>query len=174
MQVFCWWSQCKTPLFQSNGWLNLPHSVAQWLAHSVSTQKVAGSKLRSGKIKCGIFTVHQNSYVVLVVQCLPPSPGMIIPVGHIAFLNSKITTAYYWIYVSTDINECASSPCQNGGTCSDLVNSYTCNCAGGFTGGNCQTSKLSVNSYLTSVYLLYLINNSSHSYTCKTLLILFW
>ena len=88
-------------------------------------------------------------------------------------LNSKITTAYYWIYVSTDINECASSPCQNGGTCSDLVNSYTCNCAGGFTGGNCQTSKLSVNSYLTSVYLLYLINNSSHSYTCKTLLILF-
>jgi len=39
---------------------------------------------RSGYIKCGIFTVHLNSYVVLVVQCLglgpcPLSPGMVYP-----------------------------------------------------------------------------------------------
>ena len=42
-----------------------PGLVAQWLSHSASTQKVAGSNPRSG-----ISTVHLNSYVVLVVQCL--------------------------------------------------------------------------------------------------------
>lgn len=31
-----------------------------------------------------------------------------------------------------DINECQSSPCQNGGTCVDLENSYACYCPDGF------------------------------------------
>src|SRR6185436_1668564 len=29
-------------------------------------------------------------------------------------------------------------PCQNGGTCVDGVNAYTCNCPAGWTGTNCQ------------------------------------
>ena len=33
-----------------------------------------------------------------------------------------------------EIIECASNPCQNGATCVDLVNGYTCNCVAGFTG----------------------------------------
>ena len=40
-----------------------------------------------------------------------------------------------------DINECSSGPCQNGGTCVDGVNRYTCSCAPGYTGINCQTSR---------------------------------
>ena len=39
------------------------------------------------------------------------------------------------------IDECASSPCQNGGTCVDGVNEYSCTCAAGYTGTNCETSK---------------------------------
>ena len=27
-----------------------------------------------------------------------------------------------------DIEDCASSPCVNGGSCEDRVNEYTCNC----------------------------------------------
>ena len=27
-----------------------------------------------------------------------------------------------------DVDECLSSPCQNGATCRDYVNSYTCTC----------------------------------------------
>ena len=45
-----------------------------------------------------------------------------------------------------DIDECASSPCQNGGTCSDsttdpsvfFVHSYGCACIAGFEGPNCE------------------------------------
>lgn len=43
---------------------------------------------------------------------------------------------------SPDINECASLPCQNDGTCSDLVNGYTCACAVGCTGINCETGNV--------------------------------
>ena len=40
-----------------------------------------------------------------------------------------------------DIDECLSAPCQNGGSCTDAVNSYTCACAPGYMGPECQTSK---------------------------------
>ena len=43
----------------------------------------------------------------------------------------------------SDISECASSPCQNGGTCRDLVNAFTCDCAAGYEGIHCQSSKCS-------------------------------
>ena len=36
--------------------------------------------------------------------------------------------------------ECYPNPCQNGGTCNDHVNSYTCTCAPGFIGTDCETS----------------------------------
>uniref|UniRef100_A0ABM0M578 Fibropellin-1-like n=1 Tax=Saccoglossus kowalevskii TaxID=10224 RepID=A0ABM0M578_SACKO len=38
-----------------------------------------------------------------------------------------------------DINECASNPCLNNGTCVDGVDSYVCNCVVGYSGDNCQT-----------------------------------
>ena len=32
------------------------------------------------------------------------------------------------LFSISDIDECASSPCQNGGTCIDEVNSFKCEC----------------------------------------------
>ena len=40
-----------------------------------------------------------------------------------------------------DIDDCESDPCQNGATCVDGVNSYTCICVKGFTGHDCETSE---------------------------------
>ena len=39
-----------------------------------------------------------------------------------------------------DIDDCASEPCQNDGTCIDGINSYTCACLDGWSGDNCETS----------------------------------
>ena len=36
------------------------------------------------------------------------------------------------------INACASSPCQNNGSCVNGGNAYTCTCVAGYTGENCQ------------------------------------
>ena len=38
-----------------------------------------------------------------------------------------------------DINECASNPCQNGGSCTDQINGYVCHCVDGYLGINCET-----------------------------------
>ncbi|XP_072030540.1 uncharacterized protein [Amphiura filiformis] len=41
------------------------------------------------------------------------------------------------VTVST-VNKCDSDPCQNGATCEDGADSYTCFCASGWTGYNCE------------------------------------
>eukprot|EP00057_Strongylocentrotus_purpuratus_P008445 XP_011662919.1 PREDICTED: uncharacterized protein LOC577714 [Strongylocentrotus purpuratus] len=43
-----------------------------------------------------------------------------------------------YINYDQDIDECASSPCVNGGTCVDGHDSYTCNCAKGYDGADCE------------------------------------
>ena len=45
-------------------------------------------------------------------------------------------------YFSSDIDECASIPCQNGGTCIDGINSYTCVCVPGHAGDNCEIGNI--------------------------------
>ena len=57
--------------------------------------------------------------------------------------------AIYLVLILSDINECASSPCQNGGVCNNLVNQYSCDCAGtGYSGIHCQIG-------IVFIYLVY-------------------
>ncbi len=46
--------------------------------------------------------------------------------------------------VVSDINECESAPCSNGGTCMDLVDGYHCICALGYNYTHCQNGKVHV------------------------------
>ncbi|XP_043205584.1 cubilin-like [Amphibalanus amphitrite] len=46
---------------------------------------------------------------------------------------------YTGLRCEADIDECATSPCQNGGTCTNTVGSFSCSCTGDFTGNVCQT-----------------------------------
>ncbi len=48
--------------------------------------------------------------------------------------NNKFHFNYF-----SDIDECSSGPCQNGGTCVDGVNGYTCSCLAGYAGFHCET-----------------------------------
>ena len=36
------------------------------------------------------------------------------------------------------IDECASNPCDNGGTCTDLKDDVKCDCMGGYSGKFCE------------------------------------
>ena len=44
--------------------------------------------------------------------------------------------------VILDIDECASSPCQNNATCIDGANGYGCNCTAGYNGTHCGIGKM--------------------------------
>ena len=56
----------------------------------------------------------------------------IIPLGKIRYTTTDDNVA--------DVDECISSPCQNGGNCSDHLNGYTCHCVDGYDGANCESS----------------------------------
>ncbi len=43
--------------------------------------------------------------------------------------------------LSPDTDECRSNPCQNGGSCMDMLKRYQCTCQFDFSGYNCQRSK---------------------------------
>lgn len=46
---------------------------------------------------------------------------------------------YVGMFCETELNECESAPCLNGGQCIDFINEYRCNCTGtGFDGKNCE------------------------------------
>ncbi|WP_224366981.1 FG-GAP-like repeat-containing protein [Hyalangium versicolor] len=42
--------------------------------------------------------------------------------------------------VCTNVDDCAANPCLNGGTCTDGVNGYTCQCSPGYAGTNCESN----------------------------------
>ena len=43
---------------------------------------------------------------------------------------------------SIDIDDCNPNPCENDGTCGDGVHGYSCTCALGYTGTNCETGEI--------------------------------
>jgi len=43
--------------------------------------------------------------------------------------------------IFADVDECASNPCQNGGTCNNGENQYTCTCTVGYTDTHCDVGK---------------------------------
>uniref|UniRef100_A0A673LH75 Neurogenic locus notch homolog protein 1 n=1 Tax=Sinocyclocheilus rhinocerous TaxID=307959 RepID=A0A673LH75_9TELE len=49
----------------------------------------------------------------------------------------KCVPGYHGVNCSDEINECLSQPCQNGGTCIDLINTYKCSCPRGTQGQRC-------------------------------------
>ena len=57
------------------------------------------------------------------------------------FLSCDCQAGYTGVTCETDIDECQSSPCQNDGTCFELLDEYECRCAPSYSGINCQTSK---------------------------------
>ncbi|XP_015399937.1 coagulation factor VII [Panthera tigris] len=55
------------------------------------------------------------------------------------FQNAERTKQFWVSY--NDGDQCASNPCQNGGSCEDQLQSYICFCLENFEGRNCETNK---------------------------------
>jgi hypothetical protein len=81
------------------------------------------------------------------------------PAGFSVELRSVFTGLYMdaelqlVLFLTPDSNLCASSPCQNGGSCIDEFGTLTCVCAKGFTGPAC-AENVKGPAYLASVSLL--------------------
>ena len=55
------------------------------------------------------------------------------------YVLARVLNAVSGIF--TEIDECESDPCQNGGTCNEGVNGYQCDCPPFISGINCETGK---------------------------------
>ena len=53
-------------------------------------------------------------------------------------LKCSISLTSLGVNCEMEIDECESNPCQNEGTCHDLVAMYSCECRPGFDGTDCE------------------------------------
>ena len=68
-------------------------------------------------------------------------------------------------------DECASSPCQNGGTCNDGVREYSCTCADGYKGTNCETGRPMLSLSLYPIIKQWYLNSNHDVCAIQTLTI---
>ena len=62
------------------------------------------------------------------------------------------------LFLLLDIDECASSPCTNGGLCSDQLNGFRCLCDPGYTGELCRISKWQNKTYFYAFKINYFVS----------------
>ncbi|XP_038067480.1 mucin-19-like isoform X4 [Patiria miniata] len=70
----------------------------------------------------------------------PASGQSTVPVSVTAFeagTNQQRTCQINIVVTASGVNPCAINPCQNGGTCNVNGNTFSCICAGGFSGSTC-------------------------------------
>ena len=66
----------------------------------------------------------------------------------------ELKVIIWFRYLISEINECASLPCQNGGRCFDLdEGGYRCDCTVAYGGVNCEERE-----YLLTLVLQYYTN----------------
>uniref|UniRef100_A0A669AZG1 Protein jagged-2 n=1 Tax=Oreochromis niloticus TaxID=8128 RepID=A0A669AZG1_ORENI len=66
--------------------------------------------------------------------CGPRGRCISLPAGN---FSCSCDPGFTGTYCHENINDCASSPCKNGGTCIDEINSFKCFCPDGWEGSLC-------------------------------------
>jgi EGF-like domain len=65
----------------------------------------------------------------------------------------------------SEVNECDSNPCLNGGTCIDRFNGFRCECDSGYIGQNCQDERQGVNSTFCLKIRVIFTDSGTNPYT---------
>ncbi|OWF47461.1 lactadherin-like [Mizuhopecten yessoensis] len=97
----------------------------------------------------------QSIVYELVAGHLPPGTTLNNSTGVISGTAPDVDATYHFEIRATDVHgkyadgsfsinireqdQCKSNPCENGGTCSDNLNKFTCSCTKGYGGERCQT-----------------------------------
>ena len=94
----------------------------------------------------GNTRLYNPSYIVTNIKAsfipLLDTPGLeYIGIDISDDWSVKLQCKHDHISLCSDIDDCIESPCANGGTCTDLVDDYSCSCVAGFDGKNCTVGK---------------------------------
>lgn len=114
--------------------------------------------LESGNAACTVLRkkiARRNRTTIYCISItmfqLSLSRHQVESVINVEFISSAISVHYACIVP----DNCASWPCQNGSTCYNSAMSYSCTCASGYTGTNCdQGLCLCITLYLASTQKL--------------------
>jgi len=112
---------------------------------------------------CVVVNNGQWRWVLFDLTCghfiNSPSPvNVFISTSIIVFLPPPLCQSLSDVNV-LEIDECASSPCENGASCTDADNSYTCLCVTGYTGTHCETGESLVLSFTDTTVLTLLMES---------------
>src|SRR5690242_4842818 len=72
--------------------------------------------------------------------CVNPSSVCVMPRLTRCSTDGCWAAGYVGTNCETDVNECASNPCQWLQPCTDGINSFSCNCSPGLLGTLCETN----------------------------------
>ena len=62
--------------------------------------------------------------------------------NHYFIVKVRVLNLLFRHIIYSELDECASNPCKNGGRCEDGIDSFACVCGLGFTGELCETGIL--------------------------------
>jgi Notch-like protein len=82
---------------------------------------------------------HQEESGLYACDCMSGYTELICESGSTSVSLSRLFSLLAPAIVFSEILECDSNPCHNGGSCIDLVAEFTCHCMAGYRGTHCET-----------------------------------
>ena len=131
LHVYCVWSTKQS------------YSTPAWTVHVNTLAPVATS---SASWRVTARPTELDRCVMKVAKAALKTKCYCCIFAFIGTQNSHCVAFLLWFGVTfttcSDIDECTTSPCQNGATCNNLETGFECDCAYGYEGDRCETGKI--------------------------------
>lgn len=140
---------------QKDSWWLSPHVFPQWLTAARLPWRLTALRVACGSsplmfvvLTAAVEVTPEGTSAASVRRDSPARTAMRVSPIHIpvSFAVVRFNTSQTFQHrfshsLLSDINDCESSPCRNGGTCIDKINAYQCICADGWEGHNCESGE---------------------------------